>query len=285
MLLILTMGIQMSHTPKAYEWYNKNGKRTRFNRLVKEAMRSDVILFGELHDDPIAHWMQLQLAKALYQEDSTALFLGAEMFERDQQVLVDEYLNKTISSRNFEQQARLWPNYSTDYKPILEWAREHKVDFVASNIPRRYASIISRQGPQAMRSSISQEAQKWMYADSLEVDFGLSQYEKMMQMGGGMHGSGMKPENFVYAQAAKDKTMAESILHHLDEDRRCLHFNGSFHSDYFQGIMHYLEKARPGLRIMTISTMLSPNVDEAPEGAEGRADFILSIHAEMTRTH
>lgn len=284
-ILVIVSTLPMSHTPKAFEWYDQDGKSRNFDKLVKEALRSDVVLFGELHDDPVAHWLQLRVAKALYEADSAGFFMGAEMFERDQQVLLTEYVQELIPARNFEDQARLWPNYGTDYKPLVEFAREHHIPFRASNLPRRYASIIARQGPQAL-DRLDGEARNWVYQDSLEVDFGLSQYEKMMEMGGGMHGGGMKPENFVYAQAAKDKTMAQSILNGMEEGgKRCLHFNGSFHSDYFQGVMHYLVKEKPGLRIMTISTVRTGDPDVFPEEAKGRADYILVVDEDMTRTH
>lgn len=74
------------------------------------------------------------------------LILGAEMFESDNQVILNEYLAGLISQSSFENEARLWPNYKTDYKPLVEFAKTNKLQFVASNVPRRYASLVNSKG-------------------------------------------------------------------------------------------------------------------------------------------
>jgi len=106
--------------------------------MLKEAADADIVLFGELHDNPISHWLQLELTKDLYDLKKDKLVLGAEMFESDNQVILDEYLSGKILQSSFESEARLWSNYKTDYKPLVEFARINKLKFVASNIPRRY---------------------------------------------------------------------------------------------------------------------------------------------------
>jgi uncharacterized iron-regulated protein len=79
--------------------------------------------------------------------------------------------------------------------------------------------------------------------------------------------------------------MAESILRRWREGRRCLHLNGSFHSDYFQGIMHYLEKANPSLRIVTISTVRADDIEAPGQQVQGRATYTLVVDSDMIHTH
>jgi len=86
--------------PIPYKVFEKDGSKADFEDLIDEAMRSDVILFGEVHNNSMAHWLELQLAKDLYQYD-TNLVLGAEMFETDTQIMIDEYFCGLISSKKF----------------------------------------------------------------------------------------------------------------------------------------------------------------------------------------
>jgi uncharacterized iron-regulated protein len=62
----------------AYILYNSSGKKTSFKKLSDDAKKSDCILFGEYHDNPIVHWLQLELTNELA---STNLILGFEMFD------------------------------------------------------------------------------------------------------------------------------------------------------------------------------------------------------------
>jgi len=76
--------------------------------------------------------------------------MGAEMFESYNQVILDEYLLGIKDKKSFEEEARLWKNYKTDIAPLVEFAKENKIHFVATNIPRRYASMVFRGGFEAL---------------------------------------------------------------------------------------------------------------------------------------
>ena len=71
------------------------------------------------HNCPVAHWLELELTKALWQKDSSGLVLGAEMFERDNQQQVDDYVARRIGSDELVEQARVWDNFWTDYEPLI----------------------------------------------------------------------------------------------------------------------------------------------------------------------
>ena len=118
----------------------------KYEKMLKQIEDADIVLFGESHDNPISHWLQLELTKDLYNLKKDKLVLGAEMFESDNQVILNEYLEDKISLRSFESEARLWPNYKTDYKPLVEFAKTNNLTFVASNVPRRYASMVNSKG-------------------------------------------------------------------------------------------------------------------------------------------
>ena len=129
---------------RSYVIYTSSGKKTTFTKMVKALIEKDVILFGELHDNPIAHWLELELTMAMDKKND--LTLGAEMLEADNQQEVNDYLAGTIDAKALDTTARLWMNHDTDYAPLLDYAKENEIPFIATNIPRRYASLVYKNG-------------------------------------------------------------------------------------------------------------------------------------------
>lgn len=245
--------------------------------------QADVVLFGELHNNPIIHWMELQVTKDLFISKKGAVTFGAEMFEADNQTVLDEYLKGMITSNQLEAEAKVWNNFATDYKPLLDFARAKKLFFIATNIPRRYASMVARNDWAALEA-LSPEVKRWIAPLPIAIDTTLPGYAGMMEaMGGNAHGN--QAGNMVKAQAVKDATMAHFILVNRKEGKLFLHFNGAYHSDNFEGIVWYLRKQAPALKIVTISSVEQDSI-EKPEASNGkRADFILLIPADMTKTY
>jgi uncharacterized iron-regulated protein len=237
--------------------------------------------------------LELQLAKRLQQEKKGALVMGAEMFEADNQQALTDYVDGRTTDKEFAAQARLWPNFNTDYKPIVDLARDNKVPFVATNVPRKYASLVARKGLTAL-DTLSTEAKRQIAPLPITVDLTLPGYKGMLDMMGG-HGSGDSKNphggnadisaNFARAQAIKDATMAHFILQNLKYGQTLLHFNGDYHSKNFEGIVWYLRKQRPDLKIMTISTVELPNIERPNAENKQLADFILAIPDDMTKTY
>ncbi|HRR92835.1 MAG TPA: ChaN family lipoprotein, partial [Bacteroidales bacterium] len=121
-LLALTPALSAQDKP-AYRIFNSEGKPVTYADMIKSASGADVVFFGELHDDPIAHWLELEVSKSLFDQKKGNIVLGAEMFEADNQLLLDEYLKGVYDAARFEAEAKLWNNYKTDYKPLVEFAR------------------------------------------------------------------------------------------------------------------------------------------------------------------
>lgn len=262
---------------EAYQLYNKKGKKVSFKRLVKSVKKKDIILFGELHDNPIAHWMQLKLAKELNQKND--LVLGAEMLEADNQESLNNYLNDSINQKGLDSLARLWVNHKTDYKPLVDFAKEENLKFVATNIPRRYASKVYKQGFETL-DSLSKQEKNWVAPLPVDYDPELPGYKKMLTMM-----KDHKDPNLPKAQAIKDATMAHFIMKNRGEGQQFLHFNGAYHSNNFEGIYWYLKNANKELKIATITTVLQKEVSKLKKEYKGQADFILVVDEEMTRTY
>jgi len=282
LVLVAFVLMSMKGDNPAYMLFNSNGKNTNFKNLVKDAADADIIFFGEQHNNPIAHWLQLELTEELYSQKQENLVLGAEMFESDNQLILDEYLSGQIKTKNFEDEARLWNNYKTDYKPLVEFAKEKNLPFIATNIPRRYASLVNKKGFEGL-DSLSNEAKKWIAPLPVNYDPEVNCYKSMIEMMGGM--GGHVTENIPKAQAIKDATMAHFILENRSEGKTFLHYNGSYHSDDFEGIVWWLKQAKPDLNILTITTVEQDTISELSEESFGVADYIIAVPSDMTKTY
>lgn len=280
LLGLLVLLLSAKPDKPAYRLYDVTGKKTTYARLLKDAAACEVILFGELHNNPICHWLELQLAKDLFALKKQKLVMGAEMFEADDQQWIDQYFNDEITADTFRAKARFWPNYDTDYKPLVELARNTNVKFIASNIPRRYASLVFRQGFEAL-DELSDLEKAYMAPLPIEYDPELDCYKKMLEMSMSGHVS----PNLPRAQAIKDATMAYFINNQREEGRTFLHFNGSYHSDYFEGIMWYLKRIDPYMKVLTIATVEQGTLDDLSEEYILLADYIIVIPDDMTKTY
>ena len=284
LILLVTTFHSIAQDFPAYVLSTSNGKKTTFDKLEDATEGKELILFGEFHDNPISHWLQLELTKELFEENGANLQLGFEMFEQDQQELLSQYLMGNLTAKQFKDTMRLWPNYETDYAPIIEFAKTNKLFCVASNVKRKYASLLFKKGRKAL-DTLSVEVKAQMAPVDFKVDSSLSQYREVFIMGGHMGvNMGM---NMVESQAFKDATMAQFIL--ANPGRKAgtvhLHFNGAFHSDFHQGILWYVQQKEPNIRVLTISTVTQADVRKLDKEHIGRADFIICVPESMTRTH
>lgn len=262
---------------KAYQLFDKKGKKVTFDKVIKETLKTEVVLFGEFHDNPICHWLQLELTKEVVAKRQVVL--GAEMIEADNQRQLNDYLSGKITQKQLDSTARLWPNYKTDYKPLVDFAKEKKISFIATNIPRRYASMVHKKGFEILET-LTDEEKTWIAPQPIAYDKDLPGYTEMMTMMG-EHTSPNMPK----AQASKDATMAYFITKNLQPNSVFIHFNGSFHSDNFDGINWYLRKYQPEIKIVTISTVEQNQLKKLENEHLNKADFILVVDENMTKTH
>jgi uncharacterized iron-regulated protein len=205
------------------------------------------------------------------------------MFEQDQQAVLNRYLSGSFPEKALKDSVRLWPNYETDYAPLIEFAKANKVQCIADNIQRKYANLMFKKGRAAF-DTLPQVILQQMADPHFELDTNLSQYSAMKAMASHMP-AGMGGAFMVESQAFKDATMAKFILENMKSTTFFMHFNGAYHSDYYQGIMWYLLKAKPELHITTISTVTQTDINSLEKEHLGKADYIICVPEQMTRTH
>ena len=271
-LLLSLPAIAATAQPRpAYAIFTSDGKETDYGKMIKTIDGADIIFIGETHNCPVAHWMEYEITSDLIRKSGKGLTLGAEMFESDNQLLVDEYTQGLISSDKFESEAKLWDNYWTDYASLLYLAREHGLKFVATNVPRRYASFVKDNGLEAL-NSLSEEAKSLMAPLPIAFDSsseGDAMFGFMQMMGG----KAPEKSKFAQAQALKDATMAWVISRNFD--RKFIHYNGNFHSEAKGGIIPYLQQYLPGKNIVTICSARQDDIRSLEKENRGRADFII----------
>ena len=275
--------LAFSQTAKPFQFYNEKGKSVKFEKMAKGLSDFDVVFIGEHHNNSINHWLELQITKALYKKKNGNLTLGAEMFERDNQPQLNDYLSGKLDEKVLKDSMRLWNNFETDYKPLVDFAKENKLKFIATNIPRRYAKIVAKNGLDSL-NTISDKEKRFIMKLPVEVTLETPGYQEMLDMMGGH--AGPNPMNFVAAQAVKDATMAESISKNMENGKLFIHYNGDYHSKEFGGTAWYLKKLNPDLKIAVISVFESEDENlKLPEEDVVLTNFNLVIPADMTKTY
>ena len=276
-LLLFATILSAAQDKKAYQIFDKKGKKSSYEKVLKASEKTDVVLFGEIHDNSVVHWLQLEFTKDLAQRKP--LVLGAEMLEADNQKQLDQYLKSEINQKQLDSSARLWKNYKTDYKPLVDFAKDKKINFIATNVPRRYASLVFKKDLVAL-DSLSALEKSWIAPLPIEFDINLPGYKGMMSMQGGHAG-----EKMPKAQAIKDATMAYFINKNRKENSIFVHYNGTYHSDNYEGINWYLRKLDADIQIVTIAMVEQKDISKLEAEHYNKADFVLVIDEDVTKTY
>ncbi len=282
LLSILLFPAAFAGNPVPYSIFDKAGRPISFDDMIQSLAPADVVFFGEMHNCPITHWLEYKTMEALFQANKGQMNLGMEMFERDNQPLIDEFFQGVIGSDSFEDECRLWPNYSTDYEPLVSFARENGMRLIATNVPRHYAAIVKQHGL-AYLDSLSDAAKQYFpplpvpYRENPEAEKGFS---LMAMLGNKQHA------NAAYigqAQALKDATMAWVIAHNLD--KKMVHVNGNYHSDANTGIITYLKEYAPKTVYKTIYTVKQEDVSKLEQDYLGHGDFYIVVPYDMVTSY
>lgn len=282
---------QYSNNFPAYVVYNSDGEQITFSDMMQELGKHDICLFGEFHDDPISHWLEKVVTENMYTEKGQNLILGGEMWETDQQLLMDELLGGIIDKKSYTEAANNWPNFN-DYKPLVGVAVKNNLPFICTNIPRRYANIIYKKG-EAYLDSLPQQA--YQYLPPLPIHYDLEQpaWANMLNLfapDSAQHTNSANPmakykgTNLVKAQAIKDATMAHNILKNWEKGKYFLHYNGVYHSKNHQSIVYYLKYYNPDVDVVTISVSRQEDVLKLND-INKTGDYNIVVQKLMTKTY
>ena len=281
---LLALIVLPAQDPGAYRVYAGTELLT-LERMLDEIAKADVVVIGENHDHKLGHELELAIFKGVHTRKArTALSL--EMFERDVQPILDEYLAGHITESHFLQSARPWPNYKVDYAPMVEYARMNRLPVIAANAPRRYVNIVSRKGQSALAGLPAASKQHLAPLPfSMAIPAG---YDRMLtdlfqshgpQSSTGGNVPAMPPvENMKQSQALWDATMADSILRFLRKNRgfSVVQVNGAGHSDYGYGLVDRLRQGSSRLKVKIVTIKSEASYLNLPAGKyDGIADYLI----------
>ena len=273
----------------AHRVYDTRHKRfTDFESLLADASTADVLFLGEQHDDPITHALETAALAGLTRRRGN-IVLAMEMFERDAQPSLDAYLGGRLSEPDFLAASRPWPRYRSDYRPMVEIAKAYQWPVTASNVPRRFASLVGRRGLAGISDSVP-SAERNFAARTFNCPHD-DYFDRFASTMGDMSGHGTPAkaqteqekkatlERVYQAQCVKDETMGESIaIAYAAASPRGLvvHVNGSFHSDYRLGTAERTERQLPGKRIVVVSFIPIADLDSADGAAQKKlGDYVV----------
>jgi len=240
----------------------KLGKEVSLYDVAEDMVNYDVLFFGEEHNDSVTHYLEQKLFEMLFHKFENRIALSMEMFDRDVQTVMDEYLKGDIRERNFKKDARVWSNYR-DYRPMVEFAKANALNLICANAASRYTNLAGRKGMQGLMAL--PKASRPFFAP-LPFDTASGKYyEKLMALSGhsatpdtGAKKKPMMPVggyNLIMGQSLWDATMAFSIASYLKQNKghKVMQVNGRFHSDEGFAAVTQLKNYSPKLKTLIIS--------------------------------
>lgn len=270
-----------------YRVFDANGNPSNLDKILEQAGQNDVIFLGENHDDATAHELQLQIFKAVIEKygKERKVALSMEMFERDVQIVVNEYLNNLISESHFLLSSRPWNNYKQDYRPLVELAKEQKLSVIAANAPRRYINMVSRNGRESL-NALTPAAKKWLAP--LPYNKPSETYaNKFKALMGKSPESNMGINKILDSQSLWDATMSFSISEYLKANKNSLivHLNGSFHTENRLGTAEQLLKYRPKAKILVVTIRYEEDFTKFDKTKhENIGDFVILTDSKVPRS-
>ncbi len=284
-LLFSLFSFSQNGIEKHYKIYNTQTKQlTTIEQIAIDSKDSDVLFFGEEHNDSAGHYLEAAIFKAMHQEYGDKLALSMEMFETDCQLIVNEYLDGFISEMRFVKEARAWNNYK-DYKPAVEFAKQHKLSVIAANPPRRYVSMVSSNGMNSL-AGLPKSSKKFLPPlpyDTLSGRY----YEKFQEfMSGGSPGTS-NPKIY-YSQNLWDAGMSNSIYKFWkkNKDKKIFHMVGRFHTDEKLGTAAQIQNRNSKLKILNISCFSDSSFANPDwEKFKQLGDYIIITDPDLNKTY
>jgi uncharacterized iron-regulated protein len=257
-------------------------KQISIDEIVNDVSNTDVLFFGEEHNDSTGHYLELALFKKLSEKYPGKIALSMEMFETDCQNVLDEYLSGLIREKNFITDSRLWHNYK-DYRPLVEWAKTNHIPVIAANSPSRYTNMVNRMGLKSL-DQLSSTGKSHLPPLPIDTATG-AYYEKFVQIMGGH--DAMAGMQLFQAQNLWDATMGWSIAKFANSHPgyKIFQLNGGFHSEEKLGAMAQLKRYAPKIHALNIAVFSDDNFDNpAWSKLSKNGDYIILTDPKLPKT-
>jgi uncharacterized iron-regulated protein len=247
-------------------------------RALDQLAKADVAFLGETHLDDTTHRVELAALEGLADRRKSVV-LAMEMFERDSQPALDDYLAGRIDEATFLERSHPWANYRTDYRPLIEAAKRRGIPVVGSNAATDVRRKIAMGGGKETFDKLDGPERALVAAKLFpDPDAYWARVDRAVR-GHGMGGGTPSAEERLYStQCLWDNTMAESVVQALDRHPGALvvHVNGGFHSDFGGGIPAQILARLPAARIATATIVPTDDLHTIARDEErGRADVVV----------
>ena len=282
-ILIFSVSFSQTAIHDHFKIYDTRTKQIiSLDKIISDCVNADVLFFGEEHNDSAGHYLEAEIFKALHKQFGDKLTLSLEMFETDNQLALDEYLDGKIPEDRFTKDVRLWTNYR-DYRPMIEYAKQNHIPVIAADPPRRYVNLVSRRGMRSL-DSLSKEAKKLL--PPLPYDTLTGRYrEKFVDVMKGAPGS--SSPNIYYSQSLWDAGMSYNIYKWLKDNKRdkVFHCVGRFHCDEKLGTLAQLQMRKSKLKILNISCFSDPSFTNPDwEKFSNLGDYVILTNPDLKKT-
>lgn len=278
---------QANITDANYRVFDSNGEPSSLEKIIEAAGQVDVVFLGEQHDDAVGHYLENEIFRRAFDKygKERKVALSLEMFERDEQIVLNEYLQGLITEKKFLDDSRPWGNYKTDYRPLVEFAKANKLDVIAANAPRRYVNMVSRNGRSSV-DQLSKDAKAWLaplpYGQASEA-----YTKKFKALMGGSGEAAMGIDNILASQSLWDATMADSMAKYLKRNKNALivQLNGAFHSEDRLGTVEHLLRYRPKAKVIVVTMRYEDDFQHFDKAKyEKTGDFVILTDAKIPRS-
>lgn len=254
-----------------YQLYSPQGSNVSLSQWAEHTQSADVILIGEWHTHAAIHRFQTDALKQLI-KNRQSVALSMEQFSRDSQPIVNSYLDGEIGEQTLISQANAWPNYESDYRPLMEFAKREKIDVIAANAPKPIVRCIAQNGLSYLNVLSLQERANV----AKKIDLSESAYKEKF-MSSMHHGAPTQQLNMYASQLTWDATMAESIVNykHAHPKTAIVHIAGKFHVEGGLGTATQIKQLDPTLSIVIVTPVENISTD--------RTDYQLHVLTPPTR--
>ncbi|GLT14177.1 hypothetical protein GCM10007931_11520 [Vibrio algivorus] len=232
-----------------YQLYTPEGDHISLSQWAKNNQTADVILIGEWHTHAGIHRFQTDVLKQFIQNKQNVT-LSMEQFSRDSQSVVNSYLNGEIGEQTLIKQANAWPNYESDYRPLVELAKSNQLKIIAANAPKPMVRCISKHGLDYL-AKLPQDKRAYVAS---KIDLSDSPYKQKF-MASMHHGKPSQHLNMYASQLTWDATMAESIVNykHAHPKATVVHIAGKFHTEAGLGTAAQIKQLDPSLNVIIVT--------------------------------
>jgi uncharacterized iron-regulated protein len=227
--------------------------------MMADLRQARVVFVGEFHDQRDHHMLQLEIIKELYGRGAP-LAIGLEMFDVEQQPVLDEWVRGKLSLQDFvARYQKGWNINWAEYDSIMLFARNSRIPMVALDAPSDIVRRVTYDGARAFDAEIRKRLPPGVTTDMP------STYRRFMSQAFRTHQiPDCMFDNFCAAQGLRNSTMARRIAGYLstDPERRMI---------VIAGVGHTMRRAVPGaVAAEGISTkIVIPRVEGLYEALDG----------------